>query len=209
MNELADSVETTGKTVQEAIALALEQLGADEDAVDIEVLDEAAKGIFGIISGRTARIRATIRHTAALKASEFLGGILKYMNSGYEIEAREDEESVVLNISGNDGGIIIGKHGETLDALQYLTSLVVNRDRDGYKRVTVDIENYREKREEALVNLANRLAGKVIAYKKPVSLEPMNPHERRIIHCSLQDNKYVKTYSTGDEPNRRVIIALK
>jgi spoIIIJ-associated protein len=125
------------------------------------------------------------------------------------MEVNEDDESISIKVFGGDIGIIIGRRGETLDALQYLTSLVVNKGSDSYKRVVIDIENYRQKREETLVKLAARLAEKVIKYKKPVTLEPMNPYERRIIHSSLQNNKYVETYSTGEEPNRKVVITLK
>jgi len=119
------------------------------------------------------------------------------------------EDTISLKIEGDDIGIIIGRRGETLDALQYLTSLVVNRSKEGYKRIVIDVENYRKKREEILIRLANRLADRVIKYKKNITLEPMNPYERRVIHSCLQNHKYVETYSVGEEPNRKVIIALK
>jgi spoIIIJ-associated protein len=171
-------------------------------------LDEGTKGIFGI-GGKQARVRVSLRENAGQIAASFLSEVLDLMNTRGDIEVEEDDESITLVIKGDDGGIIIGRRGETLDALQYITSLVVNKNREQYKRVTVDIEGYRKKREETLIKLATRLAERVVTYKKPVSLEPMNPYERRIIHFSLQDNKLVKTFSTGEEPNRKVVIALK
>ncbi|GAE89245.1 RNA-binding protein Jag [Acetivibrio straminisolvens JCM 21531] len=131
------------------------------------------------------------------------------MKVSADVLVEESEDTILLRIQGDDIGIIIGRRGETLDALQYLTSLVVNKSKQGYKRLVIDIENYRQKREETLVKLANRLADRVIKYKKDITLEPMNPYERRVIHSSLQNHKYVETYSVGEEPNRKVIIALK
>ena len=201
-------IEKTGKNVQEAVNLALEELQADMDSVDVEVLDEGSKGLFGI-GGKMARVRVTLITDQSSEARMFLEDVFEKMKISVEIESEEGEESITLRVKGKDSGIIIGRRGETLDALQYLTSLVVNRDRDGYKRVTIDIENYRQKREETLVRLANRLAERVGRYRKNVTLEPMNPYERRIIHSTLQNNKYVETYSVGEEPNRKVVIAPK
>ena len=201
-------VEKTGKTVQEAVNLALEELNAERDSVEIEVLDEGSKGLFGI-GGKMARVRVILNLSQSDDARMFLSDVFDKMKVSVDIEAEEDEESVLLKVKGKDSGIIIGRRGETLDALQYLTSLVVNKNKDGYKRVTIDIENYRQKREETLVRLANRLAERVSRYRKNVTLEPMNPYERRIIHSSLQNNKYVETYSVGEEPNRKVVITPK
>lgn len=202
-------VEKSGKTVQEAISLALEELNVDEDRVEIEVLDEGNKGIFGILGNKLARVRVTLKDSKGDAAKNFVEAVLEKMNVTASVDVQEDEESVLLSITGKDSGIIIGRRGETLDALQYLASLVVNKDRESYARVTVDIENYRKKREETLVKLSSRLAERVVRYRKKVTLEPMNPYERRIIHSSLQNNKYVETYSIGEEPNRRVVITLK
>jgi spoIIIJ-associated protein len=201
-------VEKTAKTVQEAINLALEELGAQRDDVEIEVIDEGTKGLFGI-GGKYARVQVTLRNSRSEDAVGFLSKIFSKMNVDVDIEKIEDEESIMLKITGNDSGIIIGRRGETLDALQYLTSLVVNKQSDEYKRVTIDIENYRQKREETLVKLAERLAERVIRYRKSVTLEPMNPYERRIIHSTLQNNKLVETHSIGEDPNRKVVITLK
>lgn len=203
------SIEKTAKSVQEAISLALDELKADKDNVDIEVLDEGNKGIFGLIGNKMARVKVTLRETGGEKAKNFLLDVFEKMNVKADIQTTEDEDSLLLKINGKDIGIIIGRRGETLDALQYLTSLVVNKDKEIYKRVVLDIENYRQKREETLVKLANRLADKVVKYKKNITLEPMNPYERRIIHSSLQNHKYIETYSIGDEPNRKVVITLK
>lgn len=205
---MSQMVEKTAKTVQEAINLALEELGAQKDDVDIEVIEEGAKGIFGIGS-KYARVQVTLKNSRLDSAVNFLENVLSKMNVEVEIEKSEDEESIMLKITGKDSGIIIGRRGETLDALQYLTSLVVNRQSDDYKRVIIDIENYRQKREETLVKLAERLAERVARYRKSVTLEPMNPYERRIIHSTLQNNKQVETHSVGEEPNRKVIITLK
>lgn len=206
---MAYSIEKTGKTVQEAVQAALEELNTDESRVDIEVLDEGNKGIFGIIGNKMARIRVTLRESRGEKARNFLQDVFGKMNLNAGIDIKEDDDSVTLKIKGKDIGIIIGRRGETLDSLQYLSSLVINKDKGSYKRVVLDVENYRQKREETLEKLANRLAERVIKYKKNITLEPMNPYERRIIHSSLQNNKYVETYSVGDEPNRKVVITLK
>ena len=205
---MANFVEKTGKTVQEAVDMALEELQCDRDNVDIEVLEEGTKGIFGFGS-KVAKVRVTVKESNSEKAREFLLSVFEKMNVEAEIIAEEDEDSILLKIKGDDIGIIIGRRGETLDSLQYLTSLVVNKSKEGYKRVVIDIENYRQKREETLVKLAYRLADRVVKYKKNITLEPMNPYERRVIHSSLQNHKYVETYSVGEEPNRKIIITLK
>jgi spoIIIJ-associated protein len=209
---MAYSIEKTGKTVQEAIAAALSELNLTEEDVDIEVIEEGNKGIFGLIGSKVARIKATVKEVENNRcdiASDFLYTILNNMGVEAEITVNEDDESIVIDVNGDDIGIIIGRRGETMDSLQYLTSLVVNKGYEDYKRVILNVENYRQKREETLVKLANRLAEKVVKYKKPVTLEPMNPYERRIIHSSLQGHKYVETYSTGEEPKRKVVITLK
>lgn len=205
---MSHTVEKTAKTVQEAINLALEELGVTEADVDIEVMEEGAKGLFGIGS-KVARVQVTLKSSRSDDAANFLVDVFDKMNVEVEIDLIEDDESIMLNITGADSGIIIGRRGETLDALQYLTSLVVNKQRDDYKRVTIDIENYRQKREETLVKLAERLAERVVRYRKNVTLEPMNPYERRIIHSTLQNNVMVETHSVGEEPNRKVVITLK
>jgi len=206
---MAYSIEKTGKTVQEAISIALAELDVDEDKVEIEVLDEGSKGIFGILGSKSARVRVTLKETYSDAAVKFLNDVFEKMDVNVKIDAVEDDESVMLNIVGEDSGIIIGRRGETLDSLQYLTNLVVNKGKENHKKVSIDIENYRQKREETLVKLANKLAERVMKYRKNITLEPMSPYERKIIHSTLQDNKHVETFSIGDEPNRKVVIALK
>ena len=206
---MAYSIEKTGKTVQDAISVALAELNTDQSKVDIQILEEATKGLFGIGS-KLAKVRVSLKEVSSGDmAKEFLINVLGKMNIEATFDIQEDEESVLIKIMGQDIGIIIGRRGETLDSLQYLTSLVVNKNREFYKRVTVDIENYRQKREDTLVKLSERLAERVIKYKKNVTLEPMNPYERRIIHSTLQNHKFVETFSVGEEPNRKVVITIK
>lgn len=206
---MAHSVEKIAKTVQEAISLALEELDTSEDKVDIEVVDEGNKGIFGIIGNKMAKVKVTLKESAGEKAKKFLNDVFSKMGVPANLEIEETDDSILIKAVGKDIGIIIGRRGETLDSLQYLTSLVVNKGKESYKRIVIDIENYRHKREETLVKLANRLADKVVKYKRNITLEPMNPYERRIIHSSLQNHRYVETYSVGDEPNRKVVITLR
>ena len=205
---MSEMLEKTAKTVQDAIDMALEELNADIDDVEIDIIDEGTKGIFGI-GGKYAKVQVRLKDLRSDDGLLFLQNVFEGMDVDVDIEMEEDEESILLKVSGRDSGIIIGRRGETLDALQYLTSLVVNKRTDEYKRVTVDIENYRQKREETLVRLADRLADRVIRYRRSVTLEPMNPYERRSIHSTLQDNDYVETYSVGEDPNRKVVITLK
>ena len=142
-------------------------------------------------------------------ALDFLKEVTEQMGLVVDVTAKANEDSVLLNIQGKDSGTIIGKRGQTLDAIQYLTSLVVNKDQDNYIKVVVDAENYRSKREKTLEKLANRLADKVVKTKRSVRLEPMNPYERKVIHATLQSNPRVTTRSEGQDPYRRVIIELK
>ncbi len=205
---MSDMLEKTAKTVQEAIDIALEELGVNRDDVEISIIDEGTKGLFGIGS-KVAKVQVRLKSSRSDEGVLFLQNIFDKMDVEVEIEKEEDDESMMLRVTGKDSGIIIGRRGETLDALQYLTSLVVNKNSDEYKRVTIDIENYRQKREETLVRLADRLADRVIRYRRNVTLEPMNPYERRIIHSTLQSNENVETYSVGEDPNRKVVITLK
>lgn len=206
---MQNSIEKSGKSVDEALKLALEELKVEEQDVDIEVLEEGNRGILGIIGNKDAKIKVTLKNEYKEKAKAYLDGIIKRMGISAEVIAQEDDKTVSVTIQGNDVGVLIGKRGVTLDALQYLTSLYVNKGVEIHKRVMIDSENYRKKREETLIRLANKLADRVVKYKKSITLEPMNPYERRVIHSSLQANTSIKTYSIGDEPNRKVVIALK
>ena len=201
------SIEVKGKTLDEAIFTGLTELGLGIDQVKYEIIKENTKGLFGI--GKSVVIRMTQKLTSADEAEEFLDGLFKIMNIPARANAEENEDSLTVELTGDSTGVLIGRRGETLDALQYLTGLVVNKGKDSYKRVTLDTENYRKKREETLIKLANRIAGKVARTGKRVVLEPMNPYERRILHSALQNNPNVETISEGEEPFRRVIIKKK
>ena len=203
--------EFTGKNVEEALTSACEAFSAHSEELEYEVIDKGSTGVFGLGS-RPAVIKAAKKETSLeAVAKEFLTGVFKTMDMEVEIESEYDEveKEMSLNLIGDDMGILIGKRGQTLDSIQYLTSLVVNKGEEEYIRVKVDIENYRERREETLVNLAKNLAHKVKRTHREVELEPMNPYERRIIHSTLQGDKYVVTRSEGEEPYRHVVIALK
>lgn len=198
-------VEMTGKNVEEALRLALIELGADREDVDFEIVEEGSKGFLGF-GAKETKIRVTKRNNPQGIAKEFLFNLLKEMNIKADIETELEDDNLSINISGEDMAILIGKRGQTLDSLQYLVSLVVNKGREDYIRVVLDTENYRMKRKETLENLAGKLAFKVKKSRKNVILEPMNPYERRIIHSALQGNPFVSTKSEGDEPFRKVVI---
>ncbi len=198
-----------GKTVDEAVELALDELGCTRDDVLIDVLSEGKNGLFGLGS-KEAEVRVTLEEkTAEDIARGFLEGTLKKLGLDAKVDIDSDGDMMNIDISGDDMGVIIGRRGETLSALQYLTSLVVNKKTDEFVRVSLDTENYKEKREKALIHLADKTADKVIRYRRSLTLDPMNPYERRIIHSHLQGNDRVSTYSTGVEPARRVVVALK
>ena len=201
-------IEKTAKSIDEAKELALSELGIAEEDAEIEVLDEATKGFLGLGS-KDARVAVTAKDENAVIAKTFLSGIFDAMGMEVAIKAKTGEESLNVEMSGEHMGIVIGKRGDTLDALQYLTSLVVNHESDDRVRVILDTENYREKRHEALLALAKRLADKVYKSGRKYTLEPMNPYERRIIHSSLQANENITTFSVGEEPYRKVVIAPK
>ena len=198
-------VEKSGKSVEEALRLALIELEATREQVDIEVLDEGSKGFLGI-GAKETRIRVTKKNDIRETAKSFLSRILKEMNIQAEVTVELVEETLNINMMGEDMAILIGKRGQTLDSLQYLVSLVVNKEKEQYYRVILDTENYRAKRKETLETLADKLAMKVKKTRKNVVLEPMNPYERRIIHSALQTNPSVSTKSEGDEPFRKVVI---
>ncbi len=197
-----------GKTVDEAINIALEEAGVSRENVEIEVLSEGNKGIFGIGS-KEAEVKIIIKENCAGDiAKDFVENVLKKLNMAANVDVNCDEDRVNIDISGENMGIIIGRRGETLSSLQYLTNLVVNRKVEDYIKVSIDTENYKQKREEALIKLAHKTAEKVIKYRRSFTLEPMNPYERKVIHSALQENEQISTYSTGSEPARRVVVAL-
>ena len=207
-----EMITVTAKTVEDAITQASVQLGVSSDRLQYEVVEKGSAGVLGGLFGsRPAIIRAKKIETVDDKAVEFLNSVFDAMGISVDVETKlnEEEKELEVNLTGGEMGILIGKRGQTLDSLQYLVSLVVNKKTDEYLRVKLDTENYRARRKETLETLAKNIAYKVRRTRKPVSLEPMNPYERRIIHSALQGNKYVETYSEGNEPYRHVVIALK
>lgn len=201
-------LEKQGKTVDEAINLALEELKVSRDDVEVEILEEGNKGILGFLS-KMARVKVTVKPKPDEIATEFLRGLLNFIDKDVKIHSSFKDGVLNVELEGGNVGILIGKRGSTLDALQYLTSLVTNRHSDDYTRVLLDTENYREKREKTLERLALKMASKVKDTRRSVTLEPMYPNERRIIHTTLQDDIDVKTKSVGEEPFRKVVISLK
>lgn len=204
------SIEMIGKNVEDALQKALKKLNLNRDKVEIEILDEGSKGLFNLIGSKPAKIRVKIKRDYVGEAKVFLNDILKNMNIESDIEIKEEDNIININLSGDNMGLIIGHRGETLDSLQYLVSLVVNKGHEmTYKRVILDTENYREKREETLIRVAQKTAYKVNKSGRAYKLEPMNPYERRVIHSALQNNDSVNTYSEGDEPFRRIVVDIK
>lgn len=200
-------IEVSGKTIEDAVAEALKTLNMDRDSVSVEILEKPKSGFLGI-GAVPAKIRVSYEYSRADKTRDFLEELFKKMNIEAKIDiAKEEEGRLKVTLSGDEMGLIIGRRGENLDALQYITNLSVNKNEDERVRVSIDTENYREKREESLERLAKRVADKVSKYGRSVSLEPMPPSERRIIHACLQDYKGVTTFSIGSEPQRRVIVA--
>ena len=195
-------------SVEEAKALIAAEFGVSEDAIEFEVQQEAEKKVLGIFGGTAAIVKGVLKGgIAAMAAEKYLRGILDAMGvEDYTIEVTEQDNHCAITLDGENLGFIIGRRGETLDALQYLTSLVANRADSGYYRVTLDIGNYREKREQSLVSLARRLGGQTARTGRRHSLEPMNPYERRIIHTTVQEIEGVISWSVGSDDRRHVII---
>lgn len=205
-----EMITVTAKTVDEAVTKALIELETTSDKLEYEVVEKGSAGFLGI-GAKPAIIRAKKKETLEDRAVGFLSQVFEAMNMSVEVKLNYNEEEKEMNIdlSGEDMGILIGKRGQTLDSLQYLVSLVVNKTSSDYIRIKLDTENYRERRKETLETLAKNIAYKVKRTKRSVSLEPMNPYERRIIHAALQNDKYVVTRSDGEEPFRHIIISLK
>lgn len=204
--------EYKGKNVDEAITNACVELGISADKLDYEVVEKGSNGFLGIGS-KAAIIKARKNQSIEDIAKEFLNKIFSAMELTVKLDINvvegEKENTININVIGDDMGILIGKRGQTLDSLQYLVSLVVNKESEKFNRVKLDTENYRERRKATLENLARNISLKVKRIKKPVALEPMNPYERRIIHSALQNDKYCTTKSEGEEPYRHVVVILK
>ena len=203
----------TAKTVEEAVAKAVLELGApNAEAITYTVLEEAKKGFLGL-GAAPAKIEATYALAGADLALDFIRNLVGGMGLDATVEMTEDGENKLIRVLGESAGVLIGHHGDTLDSLQYLANLAANKKVAGEKRefcrITVDVENYRGKREETLRALARNKAEKVLRYKKSQTLEPMNPYERRIIHSEVQKIEGVSTNSIGSENNRRVVLYLE
>ena len=203
-------IEISAKTIDDAVTAACQQFAITSDKLEYVVVEEGKAGILGF-GAKPAVIKARVKATLEDIVKDFLKDVFAAMNVEVvvNIEYNEEEKLMNIDLTGDDMGMLIGKRGQTLDSLQYLVSLVANKDTEDYVRVKVDTENYRERRKATLENLAKNMAHKVKRIRKSVSLEPMNPYERRIIHAALQDDKYVTTHSEGDEPYRRVVIPPK
>ena len=203
-------IEVSAKTVEDALTEASVKLGTTSDKLEYEIIEKGSTGFLGIGS-KNAVIKVKVKNNIEDDIREFLSKIFNAMDIEVEIIIKTDidNNNVEVELKGNDMGILIGKRGQTLDSIQYLVSLVVNKENEKYMRVKVDTEDYRKRRKETLESLAKNIAYKVKRSKRPVSLEPMNPYERRIIHSALQNDKFVATRSEGEEPFRHVIVYLK
>ncbi|MFZ7942352.1 MULTISPECIES: RNA-binding cell elongation regulator Jag/EloR [Bacillaceae] len=199
-------VTATGQTVEEAVESALAQLQTTKDRADINIIDEGKKGIFGIFGSRPAVVKVTMVIDPIEEAKKFLVQVSEQMGAPAEIEIKREGKQVYLIMTGEKIALLIGKRGQTLNSLQYLTQLVINRYATQYLTVILDAEDYRNRRSETLVQLAQRLAGKAVKSGKDVALEPMPSYERKVIHTALADNKRVKTFSDGTEPHRFIVI---
>lgn len=201
-------IEIKAETVDAAIAKAIAQLGLSRDDLEVEIISKEKRGFLGF--GREpAHVRFSYQTSPAASTKSFVEGLLFRLGVKADVVVTEDHSSSTINfeLRGDGMGAVIGRRGNTLDAIQYLASIIANRNEEEHWHVSVDSENYRQKREASLVALADKMAQKALKYQKSVALEPMNSHERRIIHAALQNNADVTTYSTGSEPNRKVIVA--
>lgn len=202
-------ITVTGKTVEEAIQSGLEQLGLSRDRVEVSVIEEAEKPLFGLFGGKDAKVELTVIVDPVEEAEAFLNNITHLMGLDITIDREKSEHGVVLHLNGPEIAILIGRRGQTLDALQYLVTIVANKHSSEHVRILLDAENFRARREKTLQQLALRLAQRVIKTGKEVVIEPMPASERKIIHSYLQNHPKVSTYSKGEEPGRRVVIQLK
>jgi spoIIIJ-associated protein len=199
-------VTATGQTVEEAVESALAQLKTTRDRADISIIDEGKKGLFGIFGSRPAIVKVIVKIDALDEARTFLSQISEKMGAPIEIDVKRDGKHIHFTLTGEKIALLIGKRGQTLNSLQYLTQLVINRYSDQYLTLILDAEDYRKRRNDTLVQLAWRLSQKAIRTGKSVTLEPMPSYERKVIHTALAENKRVKTFSDGNEPHRFIVI---
>jgi spoIIIJ-associated protein len=203
------TVEKAGKNVDEAVDLALKELAASIDDVEVEILEESSKGILGLLMVKQARVKVTLKENSLQRAAILLKNIFQTMDLDVTTDISENEKAVFINLEGPDLGILIGRRGETLDALQYIVNLSVNKNQETRKKIIIDIEGYRSRREKTLEKLALKLADKAKQRGRNVVLEPMSSQERRIIHTALQGRDDISTFSEGEEPYRKIIISPK
>ncbi len=204
------AMEATGRTVEEAVDKAINQLGINKHHAHIEVLSEPNQGLFGFLGSKTARVLVTLRYEPAEYLQQYLQELLRLMEMEGEVRVTEDEDTYYANINGLYSGVLIGRRGKTLNEIQYLINTILRRQFPGVqRRVIVDVGSYQQRREQTLNRLAEKAADKVSATRREISLEPMTPQERRIIHLALKEHDWVYTYSKGEEPYRKVIIAPK
>lgn len=205
-----DYKEFTAKTVEDAITDALVAFGTTSDQLEYEVVEKGSSGFLGF-GNKNAVIKARKKFSPEDLITDFITKVTSAMGLTVRVDIKNDDEpnTYKIELFGDDMGILIGKRGQTLDSLQYLTNLAINKDSEEYLKVKIDTEDYRKRRKDTLENLAKNIAFKVKRTKRPVSLEPMNPFERRVIHSALQSDRYVTTHSEGDEPFRHVVVTLK
>ncbi len=201
------SIEKTARSMEEALESALSELGVSEEDVIVEVIEEPSRGFLGILGGKDAKIRVTLKKDRAEIACEFLTGLLDRMNIDGTVETRIQGDSRLLEVSGNDLGLLIGRHGQTLKHLEFLTNVVSSKGIGNIRRIFVDVGGYRRKKERILEDMARNAARKVERTGRSSFLRPMDARDRRIVHMALQANGRVATHSEGDEPFRRVVIS--
>jgi len=200
-------VEKTGKTIDEAVEKALTELRVSRDEVEVEILEQPSKGLFGFLGSKPGKVKVSVIENPSLKANDLLEKVLDVMDLEVEIDVKQDEHGIFISMQGPDLGILIGRRGETLDALQYLVNLSSNKDQEHKQRIILDVEGYRKRREETLRGLAIKLAEKAKQKGRNVVLEPMNSQERRIIHTTLQSRNDIYTFSEGEDPYRKIVIS--
>lgn len=199
-------ITASGSTVEEAVQSALQQLDTTEDRVEIEIIDEGRKGILGLIGAKPAIVKVKVKLDPIKETENFLKEVTRNMNVNVEITTTVEENHVTFQMDGENIAILIGKRGQTLNALQYLAHLAINKQKETYYTVTLDAEGYRERRRETLESLAHKMADKAKRLNKKVALEPMPAFERKIIHSALQESDGITTYSDGQEPHRHIVI---
>jgi len=205
---MVKSIEASGRTEDDAIQSALDQLGLTRDDVSVEILAQAKSGFLGLKNTPAiVKVIYEVKENSMERAESFLSGLLVRMDVEADMEVTEQDDTITIVLTGRDPGALIGRRGETLDAMQHLTNYAVNRGLQRRVRVNLDAENYRQRRSETLESLAAKVAGKVIKYRRNMTLDPMNAYERHVIHSALQDYSNISTYSVGNEPNRRIVVA--